>query len=49
MRVSVSGWVTVGEFHPEDLGAVLESVKCLCRDVPVDGLEGVLGPAVLFH
>ena len=49
MRVLASGQMTVGEFHCEDLGAVLESVKCLCRDIPVDGLECALGPVVLFH
>ena len=39
----------MGEFNNEDLGAVLEGVKGLCRDIPVDGLEGLLGPVVLFH
>ena len=49
MHVLASGQMTVGEFHCEDLGAVLESVKCLCRDIPVDGLECALGPVILFH
>ena len=48
MRLSANG-MAVGEFNNEDLGAVLKSVKCLGRDIPVDGLEGALGPVVLFH
>ena len=49
VHVSSSGQVTVGEFDDEDLGAFFQSVECLCGDVPVDGLEGSLGPVALFH
>ena len=49
VRVSSSGQMTVGDFCDEDLGALSWSVERLCGDVPVDGLEGSLGPVVSFH
>ena len=49
MRVLASGWMVMSEFHCEDFGAVFQSVERLSRDISVDGLEGALGPVVLFH
>ena len=49
VHVSSSGQVTVGKFKNEDLGAFFQSVERLCGDVPVDGLEGLVGPVALFH
>ena len=49
MHVSVIGQMAACEFNNENIGGVLPSGECLCRDIPVDGLEGALGPVVLFH
>ena len=39
----------VRKFDDKDLGTVLESGRGLPWDLPVDGFEGVSGPAVPFH
>ena len=37
--------MVIGKFHNEDLGTVLLGVKCLSWNIPIDGSEGVSGPA----
>ena len=50
VHVSTSWKMLVRKFADKDFGAVLESVKGFAWDLPVDGVEGMLGPAVVpFH
>ncbi len=49
MHVSSSREMVVSKFHDEDLCAVLQSIQCLSRDVPVDGSESVARPRVPVH
>ena len=44
MRVLAIGQMAVSKFHCEDFGAVLQSVKCLSRDTPVDGRRTLMRP-----
>ena len=37
------------KFDDGDFGAILQSIKGLAWNIPVDGFEGVLGPVVPFH
>ena len=40
----------MGKFYYEDLGEVLQSVRCLSWNIPVDGSKGMLlGPCVPVH
>ena len=49
MHVSASWKKAVCKFDDKDFGAILQSVKGLTWDLPVDGVEGMLGPVVPFH
>ena len=48
-RVSTSGEMITRKLDDEDLGTVLQSCKCLSRDVTVDGLKCVRCPVVPGH
>ena len=50
MHVTASaGEMAVCGLHCEDLGPVFQSVKCLSRDIPIDGSKGVLRTSVPGH